>query len=132
MYSFRVPHDEVVASTNRIWDNYLTQYSEATSEQEPQNVSLSRKPRPEGDRDTDGKLMFVSWEAGGGVGSDGGRDLIESLISSEQKSLSESYVGALRYNIVDMGNHPRSTQQKPKRGTNRDIELQNRRLKAQY
>ena len=130
LYSFRVPHDEVVASTDRIWDSYLTQYSEATSAQEPQNVSISRKPKPEGERDTDGKLMFISWHAGGGAGN--GRDLIEPLIQSEQKALAGSYSGGLRYNIVDMGDSSKATQKKRGVGKKQDIELRGQRYKAQY
>ncbi len=111
MYSFRIPHDEIVASTNRIWDKYQAQYSEATTKQEPQDVTVSRKPRPEGDRDTDGKLMFISWQADG-AGSSNGRELMEPVCLSEQKALAETYLGGLRYNIVDMGNPPKATQQK--------------------
>ena len=130
VYSFRVPHDEVVASTDRIWDNYLTRYSEATSEKEPQNVTVSRKPRPEGDRDTDGKLMFISWHVGGGTGN--GRELIEPVVLSEQKALGRSYSGGLRYNIVDMGDSSKATQRKRGVGCKQDVELGSRRHKAQY
>ena len=132
MYSFRVPHDEIVASTNRIWDDYQAQYSEATTEQEPRNVTVSRKPKPEGDRDTDGKLMFISWQTDGNTGFGNSSELIESVCRSEQKALAGSYSGGLRYNIVDMGNHPNATQQKQSVGSKEGIELQSRRHEVRY
>ena len=130
VYSFRIPHEEVVASTDRIWDSYLTRYFESTSAQEPQNVSVSRKPKPEGDRDTDGKLMFISWHVGGDTGT--GRELIEPVVQSEQKALAGSYSGGLRYNIVDMGDSSKATQRKRGVGKQQDVALRSQKREAHY
>ena len=131
VYSFRIPDSEIVASTNRIWDEYKARYSEATTTQEPQSVTVSRKPKPEGDRDTDGKLMFISWQADG-AGSSNGRELMERVCQSEQKALAGSYSGGLRYNIVDLENLQKAVQQTLGVGNKREIGLQSRRREVQY
>ncbi|KAM0795835.1 hypothetical protein BDR22DRAFT_966649 [Usnea florida] len=131
VYSFRVPDSEIEASTKRIWDEYLARYSEATTAQEPQSVTISRKPKPEGDRDTDGKLMFILWQADG-AGSSNGRELMERVCQSEQKALAGSYSGGLRYNIVDLENLPKAERQTLGVGNKPEIEVQSRRREVQY
>ena len=111
MYNFRVPDEEITASANRIWEAYRARYSQATSEQEPQNVTLSSKPKAEGLKNTDGKSMFISWQVDD-AGSGNGRELMDPVCRSEEKAMARFCSGALRHSVVDMANHSDGTQYK--------------------